>query len=191
MDLAFDGGFWGLLPAFLIVTIIGAVETYGDGIAIQRVSHHQQRPVDFKAVQGAVNADCLGNLLCGIAGTVPNTTYSTSISVAELTRVASRRAADRVLLAPSLHFMPDLREFLDATAARAGWDKAATDRRQLAGEEALLYLVDRQSARTTPQPIRLAARPDATSIELQFASGPDAENVQARLDALALTELVP
>ena len=46
--------------------------------------------MDFRAVQGAVAADGVGNLLSGLAGTVPNTTYSSSIAVTELTGVAAR-----------------------------------------------------------------------------------------------------
>ena len=48
------------------------------------------RAADFRAVQGAVAADGVGNLLSGLVGTVPNTTYSSSVSVTEITRVASR-----------------------------------------------------------------------------------------------------
>ena len=83
--------FWALLPAFVIVTIIGAIETIGDGVAIQRVSQRNPRATDFRVVQGALNADGVGNLLSGILGTLPNTTYSTSISLAEVTGVAARR----------------------------------------------------------------------------------------------------
>ena len=36
-DLEFGPSFWRLLPSFVFVTIIGAVETIGDGIAIQQV----------------------------------------------------------------------------------------------------------------------------------------------------------
>ena len=89
-DLEFGPAFWGLLPAFVFVTLIGAVETIGDSIAIQRVAWRRPRAVDFRAVQGAVAADGAGNLLSGIAGTVPNTTYSTSIAITELTGVAAR-----------------------------------------------------------------------------------------------------
>ncbi len=89
-DLSFNSVFWTLFPAFILVTMIGAVETVGDSIAIQRVSRRSPPAVDFKIVQGAVNADGLGNLLSGIAGTVPNTTYSTSVSVTELTGVGAR-----------------------------------------------------------------------------------------------------
>ena len=89
-DLSFGPVFWALLPAFVFVTLVGAIETIGDGAAIQRVSWRRPRAVDFRAVQGAVSADGAGNLLSGIAGTVPNTTYSTSIAVTELTGVGAR-----------------------------------------------------------------------------------------------------
>ncbi len=90
-DLSFGPTFWALLPAFAFVTVVGAIETIGDAVAIQRVSWRRERAVDFRAVQGAVAADGVGNLLSGLAGTVPNTTYSTSVSVIELTGVAARR----------------------------------------------------------------------------------------------------
>ena len=83
--------FWALLPAFAVVTLVGAIETIGDGVAIQRVSRRTPRATDFRVVQGALNADGVGNLLSGILGTVPNTTYSSSISLAEVTGVAARR----------------------------------------------------------------------------------------------------
>ena len=90
LDLSFGPVFWTLLPAFVFVTLVGAVETVGDSIAIQHVSWRKPRAVDFRAVQGAVGADGVGNLLSGLAGTVPNTTYSTSIAVVELTGVGAR-----------------------------------------------------------------------------------------------------
>ncbi len=90
LDLSFGPMFWILLPAFVFVTLIGAIETVGDSVAIQRVSWRHPRAVDYRSVQGAVAADGTGNLLSGLAGTVPNTTYSTSIAVTELTGVAAR-----------------------------------------------------------------------------------------------------
>ena len=89
-DLGFGPVFWSLLPAFIFVTLVGAIETIGDSIAIQKVSWRTPRAPDFRAVQGAVTADGVGNLLSGIAGTVPNTTYSTSVSLTDLTGVAAR-----------------------------------------------------------------------------------------------------
>ena len=91
LDLSLSAEFWALLPAFVVVTVVGAIETVGDGVAIQRVSRRRPRATDFRLVQGALNADGMGNLFSGLIGTPPNTTYSTSISLAELTGVAARR----------------------------------------------------------------------------------------------------
>ena len=91
LDLSFGSQFWSLLPAFVLVTLIGAIETIGDAVAVQRVSWRRPRAVDYRVVQGAVAADGTGNLLSGLAGTVPNTTYSSSVSITELTGVAARR----------------------------------------------------------------------------------------------------
>ena len=89
-DVSLGVAFWSLLPAFVFVTLIGAIETIGDSVAIQRVSYRKPRATDFRVVQGAVAADGVGNLLSGLAATVPNTTYSSSVSVTDITGVASR-----------------------------------------------------------------------------------------------------
>ncbi len=88
--LEFSPAFWALLPAFIMVTIVGMIETIGDSIAIQRVSRRTPLSPDYRVVQGAVYADGLGNFLSGAFATVPNTTYSNSVSITELTGVASR-----------------------------------------------------------------------------------------------------
>ncbi len=109
LDLSLGPVFWTLLPGFVFVTLIGAIETVGDGAAIQRVSWRRPRAVDFKAVQGAVAADGVGNLISCLLATVPNTTYSTSVSATELTGVGARSvgiAAGVVFLA--LAFLPKL-----------------------------------------------------------------------------------
>ena len=91
IDITPGAEFWALLPAFVVVTLVGAVETIGDGVAIQRVTQRRRRATDFRLVQGALNADGVGNLLSGICGTLPNTTYSSSISLAEVTGIGARR----------------------------------------------------------------------------------------------------
>lgn len=115
LNTDFGTAFWTLLPSFIIVTIIGALETFGDGIAIQDISSRKIRTTDYRVVQGAVNADGLGNFLSGLAGTLPNTTYSTSISVVDLTGVASRKVGlygGIILL--GLAFVPKLSALLQA-----------------------------------------------------------------------------
>ena len=98
-----------MLPGFLIVTLVGAMDTLGDAIAIQRASWRKPRAIDFRAIQGAINADGLGNLLSGIGGTVPNTTYGSSIAIAELTGVGARSVGVCVgVLFIGLAFFPKL-----------------------------------------------------------------------------------
>ena len=107
LDLSFGPEFWTLLPAFLLVAAIGAIRTISSAVAVQRVSWRRQRAADYRSVQGAVAVDGLGNLLCGFAGTVPNTAYSVSVSMTELTGVGARTigtATGAILLA--MAFLP-------------------------------------------------------------------------------------
>ena len=90
VDLDFGSVFWTLLPAFVFVALIDTMQTISASVAIQQVSWRQPRAVDFRAVQGAVAAAGVAKLLAGLAGTVPNTTYSTTVSVTELTGVGAR-----------------------------------------------------------------------------------------------------
>ena len=91
LHLGLDAEFWALLVAFALVSLVSALETVGDGVAVQQVSRREVRTTDFRVIQGALNADGLGNVLSGLAGTVPNTTYSSSIPLIALTGVAARR----------------------------------------------------------------------------------------------------
>ena len=107
LDLSFDATFWALLPGFLIITLVGAMDTLGDAIAIQRASWRRPRAIDFRAIQGAINADGLGNLLSGLGGTVPNTTYGNGIAMTELTGIAARSVGVCVgVLFVALAFLP-------------------------------------------------------------------------------------
>ena len=107
LDLGFGPVFWILLPGFVLVALICTVQSMSAAIAIQRVSWRIPRAVDFQAVQGTVAAAGIGNMLSALAGTLSNTTHSTSVSVVELTGVAARGvgiAAGAVFIA--LSFLP-------------------------------------------------------------------------------------
>ena len=115
LDVSFGAEFWALVPAFVLVTVVGLVETIGDSVAIQRVSQRRPRAPDYRVVQGAVGADGVGNLLSGFLGTVPNTTYSSSIAVTELTGVASRRIGIYIgAIFLALAFLPKLKAVIIA-----------------------------------------------------------------------------
>jgi len=90
-DVEFGAAFWGLLPAFAMLSLVGCIETYADSISVQRNTSRTAQPIDFRRVQGAINADGAGSAIAGALGTVPNTVYSSSVAVVELTGIAGRR----------------------------------------------------------------------------------------------------
>ena len=108
IDLTLGVDFWTLLPAFVVVTLVGGIKNLGDCVAVQQASRRRPRVTDFRVVQGSLNTNGLGILFAGLAGTPPTTVYSaTSVSLASLTGVASRRVGHFVgatLLA--LAFLP-------------------------------------------------------------------------------------
>ncbi len=91
LDLGFGAAFWTLLPSFLLVAVIAAIRTMSSAVAVQRVSwRRRSRAVDFRAVQGAMAVDGVGNLLAGLSGTVPGSATTTSVPLTQLTGVAAR-----------------------------------------------------------------------------------------------------
>jgi len=91
LSISLDAQFLSLIPAFILISLVACMETYADAISVQRTAYRRPRPIDFRSVQGAINADGVGSMFAGLLGTVPNTVFSTSIAVGEITGVASRR----------------------------------------------------------------------------------------------------
>ena len=91
--LALDFGipFWTLLPSFLFLGVIFAIQATGEAIGVQRVSYREGRAVDFRGVQGALAGGGASNLMAGLAGAVPNIVNSSIIAFIRTTGVASRR----------------------------------------------------------------------------------------------------
>ena len=84
--------FWALLPAFVVIALVGSVKNIGDYIAIQQVSWRKPRVTDYRLVQGSLNTNGVGILLSGLAGTPPTSVYSSSSPLlVNLTGVAARR----------------------------------------------------------------------------------------------------
>ena len=91
LDFQFKADFWVLLPAFVLVALVCTMQTISGAVGIQQVSWEDDRAVDFRAVQGAVAGDALGNLLSGIACTMPLGFRPSGASMVEISGVSSRR----------------------------------------------------------------------------------------------------
>ncbi|MDE0368195.1 MAG: hypothetical protein OXP09_21840 [Gammaproteobacteria bacterium] len=87
----FGLSFWALLPGFLFIAVVCTIQTISCSVAIQRVSWAESRAVDFRAVQGAVAADGVGNLMSGLAGTMPAGSRPNGASMVEITGISTRR----------------------------------------------------------------------------------------------------
>ncbi len=113
-DLTPGAEFWALLPVFVIVTLVVAVKTSGDGVVIQQVSRRRPRAIDFRIVQGTLNTNGVGMLLSGIAGTPPTIAYSpSSVSLINLTGVAARSVGYVIgVILLGLAFLPKLAAIL-------------------------------------------------------------------------------
>ena len=115
VGLTFSPAFWSLLPGFLFVALIGTTGTLGHAVATQRVSWRRRRTTDLRSVQGAVATVGLGNLLCGLAGTIPTGTAPSSAPFVELTGVAARRVGVCIgLVFFALAFLPKVMAVLIA-----------------------------------------------------------------------------
>lgn len=91
IDFDFSPTTLTLLFSFIIATIASTVESIGDSITVQKLSNPNFKKVDYESVQGCLYSDALGTMLSGLAGTVPNTTYSGNIAAIKLTGVASKK----------------------------------------------------------------------------------------------------
>ena len=101
-----------LFITFILATISSGIETFGDTIALQKVSEGKLEHIDYKRIQGGLNIDTLGSAMAGTMGTFANTTYSDIMPIIQLTRVASRvvgYAAGLIFIV--LAFMPKFMHF--------------------------------------------------------------------------------
>ena len=107
--------FWALIPAFLFLSVIIAIQANGESIAQQRAARRDGRAVDFREVQGALAGTGVANLLAGAAGTVPYIVNPGAVSYTQTTGVASRRVGYGIgALLLALAFLPKLSAVLSS-----------------------------------------------------------------------------
>ena len=86
----FGSAFWTLAPAFLFISALTVVQTNSLSFVAHRVSQPGNRAVDFRAVQGGVVGNCVGNVLAGLVGSMPIMTTPRGSMFVQQTGCASR-----------------------------------------------------------------------------------------------------
>ena len=99
LDVTPGGEFWGLLPTFIVLTLVLGTKVVSDGALIERASQREPRAIDFRNMQAMVSTNGLGMLLAGIAGSPPvQSLASFSTALISLTGIASRRVGYAIAL---------------------------------------------------------------------------------------------
>ncbi len=89
--------------------------------------------------------------------------------------------------------LPDIDEFLQRVAGRAGWSEASAGRLRFVGEEALssLFQDGEGEAGNGPRRLTVIARPAARTVELEFLSSLEGENLEDRLACMGEQSEIP
>ena len=79
-----------LFATLAVLTVINGVQAIGNSMAVQKISHREERQIDYGVIQGTMYGDALGNITTGLLGTAPNETYSENIATLSVTGAACR-----------------------------------------------------------------------------------------------------
>ena len=128
----------------------------------------------FSDVVGEVWGTLLGNGLA--AGAVA------SIAMTAIMNLTTPRGM-RLQAELNISSLPRIDEFLQRVAHRAGWNEASAERLRFVGEEALSSLLEEveHDAEDRPRRLTVVGRPSARSVELEFLSSLEDENLEDRL----------
>ena len=85
--------------------------------------------------------------------------------------------------------VPRVHEFVKAQATQAGWDRAATNRLQLAAEEVLVVMSEKSLEQEEGRHLRIDARERDGSIELDIVVAPQDINLEDRLALMAASKV--
>ena len=86
----FGISFWTLVPSFVFLGVIIAIQANGASIAMQHAAHRGDRAVDFREVQATLAGGGVTNLIASVFGAVPNIINPGIVSFTQTTGVAAR-----------------------------------------------------------------------------------------------------
>ena len=79
-----------LFAVLAVLTVVNGVQAIGNSMAVQTISHREDRQIDYQVIQGTMYGDALGNVITGALGTAPNETYAENIAAMKVTGATCR-----------------------------------------------------------------------------------------------------
>ncbi len=87
LDISFR---WSLLPAFLIVSITGALKSFGNLIMAEQVNDAEWKEPDMKRIGNGLFADSLCVTASGLVGGMASDTSASNVALSDATKATSR-----------------------------------------------------------------------------------------------------
>ncbi len=81
---------WSLLPAFLIVSITGALKSFGNLIMAEKVNDEEWKEPDMKRMGNGLFADSLCVTASGVLGGMASDTSASNVALSDASRATSR-----------------------------------------------------------------------------------------------------
>lgn len=107
--LGFDFGvtFWTLVPSFVFLGVIIAIQANGASIAMQHAAHREDKAIDFREVQATLAGGGVTNLIASALGAVPNIINPGIVAFTQTTGVAARSVGYSIgLIFIAMAFVP-------------------------------------------------------------------------------------
>lgn len=91
LDNFFDISFrWSLLPTFIIVSITGALKSFGNLILCEKVNDEEWNSPDIKRIGGGLLSDSLCVTISGVIGGLASDTSASNVAMSSATGATSR-----------------------------------------------------------------------------------------------------
>ena len=84
---------WSLVPTFIIVSICGALKTFGNLILCEKVNDEEWKEPDVKRIGNGLMADSMCVTLSGLLGGMASDTSASNVALSDATGATSRRIA--------------------------------------------------------------------------------------------------
>ena len=179
----------GPVMGIYLMTVMGMLFVEGTRTILQDGLDYRRTivvAVSFSLGVGFQSQDLFSDVVGEVWGTLlGNGLAAGAVAAIAMTAIVNLTAPRSLRLQTELNIssLPRIYEFLERVAGRAGWSEASAERLRFVGEEALSSLLQEieQDEEDRPRRLTVMGRPSARSVELEFLSALEDENLEDRL----------